>query len=44
MQEAVPCQVHTILTENGIKFAEQPRNRNTICSNPLRFDMIWRGQ
>lgn len=40
MQEAVPCQVHTILTDNGIKFAEQPRNRNTICSRPMRFDMI----
>ena len=44
MQEAVPCQVPTILTENGIKFAEQPRSRNTICSRPMRFDMIWRGQ
>jgi hypothetical protein len=44
MQEAVPCQVHTILTDNGIKFAEQPRNRNTICSRPMRFDMILRGQ
>ncbi len=33
-------QVHTILTDNGIQFAEQPRNRNTIYSRPIRFDMI----
>jgi hypothetical protein len=38
--EAVPYQVHTILTDNGIRFAEQPRNRNTIYSRPMRFDMI----
>ena len=50
--EAVPYQVHTILTEpllvrhwfkpngGGIQFAEQPRNRNTIYSRPMRFDMI----
>jgi transposase InsO family protein len=25
---------------NGIQFAEQPRNRNTIYSRPMRFDMI----
>ena len=34
MLEAFACgssyQVHTILTDNGIQFAEQPRNRNTI--------------
>ncbi len=24
----------------GIHFAEQPRNRNTIYSRPMRFDMI----
>lgn len=24
----------------GIQFAEQPRNRNTISSRPMRFDMI----
>ncbi len=24
----------------GIQFAEQPRNRNTIYSRPMRFDMI----
>ncbi|PTN01562.1 integrase-like protein, partial [Rhodovulum imhoffii] len=26
--EAVPYRIHTILTDNGIQFAEQPRNRN----------------
>ena len=53
MLEAVPYQVHTILTDRaigtplvretmarGIQFAEQPRNRNTIYSRPMRFDMI----
>jgi transposase InsO family protein len=40
MLEAVPYKVHTILTDNGIHFAEQPRNRNTIYSRPMRFDMI----
>ncbi len=38
--EAVPYRIHTILTDNGIQFAEQPRNRNTIISRPMRFDMI----
>jgi hypothetical protein len=38
--EAVPYQLHTILADNGIQFAEQPRNRNTIYSRPMRFDMI----
>ena len=38
--DAVPYQIHTILTDNGIQFAEQPRNRNTILSRPMRFDMI----
>lgn len=27
--KAVPYRIHTILTDNGIQFAEQPRNRNT---------------
>jgi transposase InsO family protein len=40
MLEAVPYQIHTVLTDNGIQFAEQPRNRNTIYSRPMRFDMI----
>ncbi|KMK67255.1 integrase family protein [Puniceibacterium sp. IMCC21224] len=38
--EAVPYQLHTILTDNGIQFAKQPRNRNIIYSRPMRFDMI----
>ncbi len=37
--DAVPYRIHTILTDNGIQFAEQPRNRNTIISRPMRFDM-----
>ncbi len=35
--EAVPYQVHA---DNGIRFAEQPRNRSTIYSRPMRFAMI----
>jgi transposase InsO family protein len=38
--EAVPYKIHTILTDNGIQFCEQPRNRNTSYSRPMRFDMI----
>lgn len=38
--EAVPYKIHTILTDNSIQFAEQPRNRNTAYSRPMRFDMI----
>ena len=38
--EAVPYRIQTILTDNGIQFAEQPRNRNTIISRPMRFDLI----
>ncbi len=38
--EAVPYKIHTILTDNGIQFCEQPRNRNTAYSMPMRFDMI----
>ena len=38
--DAVPYHIHTILTDNGIQFAEQPRNRNTIYSRTMRFDMI----
>jgi len=38
--EAVPYRIHTILTDNGIQFAEQPRNRNTAYSWQMRFDMI----
>lgn len=40
LPEAVPCQVHTVPTDNGIRFAGQPRNRNTVYSRPMRFDMI----
>ena len=38
--DAVPYRIQTILTDNGIQFAEQPRNRNTNYSRPMRFDMI----
>ena len=38
--EAVPYRIHTILIDKGIQFAEQPRNRNTAYSRPMRFDMI----
>jgi transposase InsO family protein len=38
--EVVPYRIQTLLTDNGIQFAEQPRNRNTILSRPSRFDMI----
>ena len=38
--KSVPYKIHTILTDNGIQFADQPRNRNTVYSRPMRFDMI----
>ncbi len=38
--EAVRYRIHTILTDNGIQFAEQPRNRNTAYLRQMRFDMI----
>jgi transposase InsO family protein len=38
--EVVPYRIHTLLTDHGIQFAEQPRNRNTILSRQSRFDMI----
>jgi transposase InsO family protein len=38
--KAVPYRLHTILTHNGIQFAEQPRNRNTAYSRQMQFDMI----
>jgi hypothetical protein len=38
--KAVPYRIHKILTDNGIQFAEQPRNRNTAWSRQMRFDMI----
>ena len=39
MLEAVPFQVHTVLADSGIQFAERPRHRNTILSRPMRLDM-----
>ncbi len=36
----IPYRIHTILTDNGIQFADQPRNRNMAWSRPMRFDMI----
>jgi len=38
--EAASYQIQTILTDYDIQFAEQPRNRNTIFSRPIRLDMI----
>ena len=40
LSRAVPYKIHTILTDNGIQFAERPRNRNTAFSRQMRFDMI----
>lgn len=33
--EVVPYKIHTILTDNGIQFAEQPRNRNSVTGSVL---------
>jgi hypothetical protein len=30
----VPYRIDTTLTDNGIQFADQPRNRNTAWSRP----------
>jgi transposase InsO family protein len=40
--ETVPYRLHTILTDNGIQFADQPRNRNgwTARHRVHRFDQI----
>ena len=38
--EAVPYKIHTILTDNGIQFAEQTRNRNSVTFRKMRFDLI----
>lgn len=38
--QSVPYCTHMILIDNGIQFAEQPRNRNTADSWQMRFDMI----
>lgn len=42
--EAVPYDLHTILTDNGIQFADLPRNRNgpTARYRVHRFDQICR--
>jgi IS30 family transposase len=40
MLEAVPCPVRTILTDNGIQFAKQSRNRTVTHSPLMRFEMI----
>ena len=39
--KAVPYRIHTILTDNGIQFADQPRNRNTawVAPDALRHDL-----
>lgn len=39
----VPYQVHTILTDNGIQLAGQPRNRGTAWSRSMRFAHDLRG-
>lgn len=36
----VPNPIHPILTDNGILFAEQPRNRGMAWSRSMLFDMI----
>lgn len=38
--DAVPYKIHTILTDNGIQFAEQPRNRDSVTFRKMRFDLI----
>lgn len=38
--ETVPYKIHTILTDNGIQFAEQPRNRDSVTFRKMRFDLI----
>jgi transposase InsO family protein len=42
--EAVPYDLHTILTDNGIQFADLPRNRDgwTARMRVHRFDQICR--
>ncbi len=38
--ETVPYKIHANLTDNGIQFADQPRNRNTAWLAQMRVDMI----
>jgi len=40
----VPYKLHTLLTDNSIQFAEQPRNRDTILSRLSRFGYDLPGQ
>jgi len=35
-----PDLIHTILTDDDIKFAERPCNRDTARPRQIRFDMI----
>ncbi|MFN0114529.1 MAG: hypothetical protein ACKVPY_07635 [Paracoccaceae bacterium] len=39
-QTAITLNDASFSTCYGIQFVEQPRNRNTIYSRPMRFDMI----
>lgn len=36
----MPYQIHTLLTDNSIQFADQARNRNIVYTRQSRFDMI----
>ena len=38
--KVVPYKIHTILTDDGLQFAEQPRNRGKTPFRKMRFDMI----
>jgi transposase InsO family protein len=38
--KTVPYRIHKILTDNGIQFADLPRNRNTASSRQMRLDMM----
>ena len=40
LRKVVPYRIHTLLTDHGIQFSEQPRNRNTILSRQSRFYII----
>lgn len=40
LTETVPYRIHTILIDNGLQSAKQPRNLNTIYSRPMQFGMI----
>ncbi len=38
--ETIPCRLHRFFTDQRIRFADQPRNRDPIHSRPIRSDMI----